>query len=58
MNTITHYPLTVRKYSPACGKRCANIYRPGFREEMTYGMPGFVVPHSLYPQGYRTDPEL
>ncbi|MFX1707459.1 DUF1801 domain-containing protein [Chitinophaga sp. CC14] len=30
----------------------------GFREEMNYGMPGFVVPHSLYPSGYHANPEL
>lgn len=30
----------------------------GFREEMSYGMIGYVVPHSLYPAGYRTNPKL
>lgn len=30
----------------------------GFSEEMSYGMIGFVVPHSLYPQGYHCDPKL
>lgn len=30
----------------------------GFREEMNYGVPGFVVPHSLYPSGYHADPKL
>lgn len=30
---------------------------PGdFREEMSYGMPGYVVPHELYPEGYHCDP--
>ena len=28
----------------------------GFREEMTYGMIGYVVPHALYPDGYHCDP--
>jgi len=28
----------------------------GFCEEMSYGMPGFVVPHSLYPDGYHCNP--
>ena len=27
----------------------------GFSKEMTYGMPGFVVPHSMYPDGYHVD---
>lgn len=31
---------------------------PGFHEEMIYGMIGYVVPHSLYPNGYHVDPKL
>lgn len=30
----------------------------GFREEISYGMIGYVVPHSLYPPGYHCDPKL
>lgn len=30
----------------------------GFSEEMSYGMIGYVVPHSLYPDGYHCDPKL
>lgn len=30
----------------------------GFKEEMSYGMIGYVVPHSLYPDGYHVDPKL
>ncbi len=30
----------------------------GFKEEMSYGMIGFVVPHILYPDGYHCDPKL
>lgn len=26
-----------------------------FKEQIQYGMIGFVVPHSLYPSGYHTD---
>lgn len=29
----------------------------GFKECMTYGMIGYVVPHSLYPAGYHCDPK-
>lgn len=29
----------------------------GFKEEMGYGMLGWVVPHSLYPAGYHCDPK-
>ena len=27
-------------------------------EELSYGMVGFVVPHSIYPNGYHCDPKL
>ncbi len=30
----------------------------GFVECMGYGMIGYVVPHSLYPAGYKCDPKL
>ena len=30
----------------------------GFEEVMSYGMLGYVVPHSLYPHGYHCDPKL
>ena len=30
----------------------------GFEETMSYGMIGYVVPHSLYPDGYHCDTNL
>jgi uncharacterized protein YdhG (YjbR/CyaY superfamily) len=30
----------------------------GFQERMSYGMVGYVVPHSIYPNGYHCDPKL
>jgi hypothetical protein len=30
----------------------------GFQECISYGMIGYVVPHSLYPGGYHCDPKL
>ena len=30
----------------------------GFTEEMSYGMLGYVVPHTLYPKGYHCTPKL
>ena len=30
----------------------------GFQEAISYGMIGYVVPHSLYPSGYHCDPKL
>jgi|SRR6218665_355565 len=29
----------------------------GFEETMTYGMLGYVVPHSIYPNGYHCNPK-
>ena len=30
----------------------------GFKEEMSYGMIGYVVPHHIYPAGYHASPDL
>ncbi len=30
----------------------------GFQETISYGMIGYVVPHSTYPDGYHCNPEL
>ena len=30
----------------------------GFEETISYGMIGYVVPHTLYPAGYHCDPKL
>lgn len=30
----------------------------GFQEELSYNMIGYVVPHSLYPEGYHANPKL
>lgn len=30
----------------------------GFSEVMSYGMIGYVVPHTIYPPGYHCDPKL
>lgn len=29
-----------------------------YKETMSYGMIGYVVPHSIYPSGYKTTPSL
>ena len=29
----------------------------GFQETMCYGMIGYVVPHSIYPEGYHCNPD-
>lgn len=30
----------------------------GFEKTISYGMIGYVVPHSIYPPGYHCDPKL
>lgn len=30
----------------------------GFEEQMSYGMIGYVIPHTIYPNGYHCDPKL
>ena len=30
----------------------------GFKETIQYNMPGFVVPHRIYPDGYHCDPKV
>ena len=30
----------------------------GFQEAISYGMLGYVIPHTLYPAGYHCNPEL
>ncbi len=30
----------------------------GYEEHMSYGMIGYVVPHSIYPKGYQCNPKL
>ncbi|TBR19490.1 MAG: DUF1801 domain-containing protein [Chitinophagaceae bacterium] len=30
----------------------------GFQESISYGMIGYVVPHSIYPKGYHCNPKL
>jgi len=37
---------TIRDHLPA-----------GFEERIGYGMPSWVVPHSIYPDGYHCDPK-
>lgn len=38
-------------------KVISNNLPDGFAETMSYGMIGYVVPHSIYPSGYHCDPK-
>jgi len=59
-------PEQYLKELPADRKEAVNKLRDtvlnnipkGFKETMSYGMLGYVVPHSLYPDGYHCDPNL
>ena len=60
-NTIEEYFSQIPEERKEAFKKlwetiCNNIPE-GFAEELNYGMPGFVVPHSLYPDGYHCDPK-
>ncbi|HTN47260.1 MAG TPA: DUF1801 domain-containing protein [Flavipsychrobacter sp.] len=47
-----------RKEAMAQLRKVINENLPeGFTEGMGYGMIGYVVPHSLYPDGYHCDPK-
>lgn len=35
-----------------------NSIPKGFEEQISYGMLGYVVPHSIYPNGYHCTPKL
>lgn len=44
---MEHLRKTIQEHLPS-----------GFKEEMSYGMIGYVVPHSIYPKGYHCDTTL
>jgi len=60
-NTIEQYFEKIpEERKPALKKLWKTIKEnipEGFAEELGYGMPGFVVPHSIYPDGYHCDPK-
>jgi len=59
--TVKEYFAQVPDDRKAVLKKLWNTIREnipeGFTEELNYGLPGFVVPHSLYPDGYHCDPK-
>lgn len=60
--TVSQYvkelPVERQKAINLLRKEIKNNLPKGFREEINYGMIGYVVPHSLYPKGYHCDPSL
>jgi hypothetical protein len=55
---VAGLPEDRREIVAAMRKVINNNLPAGFKECMTYGMIGWVVPHSLYPPGYHCDPKL
>lgn len=55
---IDSLPADRKKAMTELRKVIAKNIPKGFKEEMGYGMLGYVVPHSLYPAGYHCDPKL
>nr|WP_314898278.1 DUF1801 domain-containing protein [uncultured Flavobacterium sp.] len=39
-------------------KTIVNNFPKGFVEQMSYGTIGYIVPHSIYPNGYHCDSKL
>jgi len=61
-NTTDEYIDQIPQERKVAMAKLRDIFRKnlpdGFEERMTYGMIGWVVPHSLYPPGYHCTPEL
>jgi hypothetical protein len=50
-------PADRRSAIEAVRKVILNNLDKGFEEGMSYGMIGYFVPHSIYPDGYHCDPK-
>ncbi|WP_435579631.1 iron chaperone [Gilvibacter sp.] len=61
-NTIEEYfqaiPEERQPYMKKLHQTIVDNLPDGFQVGMSYGMVGYVVPHSLYPAGYHCDPKL
>jgi uncharacterized protein YdhG (YjbR/CyaY superfamily) len=55
---LSELPEDRRKAMELLRKEIKKNIPKGFKEQMSYGMIGYVVPHSLYPPGYHCTPEL
>ncbi|MFA6437796.1 MAG: DUF1801 domain-containing protein [Bacteriovoracaceae bacterium] len=60
--TVSEYLASLpveRKAAMSALRREINKNLPkGFAETMSYGMIGYVIPHSVYPAGYHCAPKL
>jgi hypothetical protein len=62
VKTVAEYvkalPEDRRKAISAIRKVILDNLPEGYQECMSYGMIGYVVPHSIYPKGHHSDPKL
>ncbi|MDA7804620.1 DUF1801 domain-containing protein [Schleiferiaceae bacterium] len=60
--TIAEYVKQIPEDRQQVFEKLLSILRenlpPGFEECLSYGMPAFSVPHSLYPKGYHVSPKV
>lgn len=60
-DSIDEYIASLPEERIAAFKKLRKVVREnlpqGFEECISYGMPAFAVPHSLYPAGYHCKPE-
>ena len=61
-NSISEYleniPAERKAVMQALISTINNNLPKGFKGQLNYGMPAWVVPHSIYPDGYHCNPEL
>jgi uncharacterized protein YdhG (YjbR/CyaY superfamily) len=55
---IDSLPADRKKAISALRSQVKKNLPKGFKEEMSYGMIGYVVPHSIYPDGYHCNTKL
>ena len=55
---LNEIPQERKPYFLKLRETILNNIPEGFSEEMNYGMLGYVVPHSIYPNGYHCNPKL
>jgi len=55
---IAELPEERKEAVMALRKILQNNLPEGYKEEMSYGMIGYVVPHAIYPKGYHSTPKL
>lgn len=55
---LSKIPEERRPYMDKLRKAILDNLPEGFKETLSYGMIGYVVPHEVYPSGYHCNPKL